>query len=413
MAYLKIKNRAFSTLAADIISTATSLSVAAGEGAKFPASGDFHITIEDEILKCTAITTDTLTVTRAQEGTTAAAHTAGKSVELRITAGVLESRTTWTSGKLLKGAGAGVDPTEIDGDNAFYGLLAAGLATDRPVAGVAGRFYFSTDTLVLERDNGTAWVEMARGETVARLAQLSEKAHSSLTGIGASDHHVKTADNEVAGLLSQGLASARPAAGIAGRLYYSTDTLVLERDTGTAWEEKARGETAIRLAQLSEKAHDSLTGVTADQHHPQAHTLASHSTKAHSELTGIGKSDHHSNVITITFIIDGGGSAITVGQKGHLEVPFACTINQVTMLADVSGSIVVDIWKTTYALFPPADADSITASAPPTISAAQKSQDSILTGWTTAIAAGDILAFNVDSAATVTRVTLSITAEKS
>jgi len=229
----------------------------------------------------------------------------------------------------------------------------------------------------------------------------------------ASAHHTKTADNEVAGLLSQGLASARPAAGIAGRLYYSTDTGVLERDTGTAWEEKARGETAIRLAQLSEKAHASLTGVTADQHHPQAHTLASHSTKAHSELTGIGKSDHHSNVITITFIIDGGGSAITTGEKGHLEIPFACTITQVTMLADVSGSIVVDIWKDTYVNFPPADVDSITASAPPTISAAQKSQDSTLTGWTTAVAAGDILAFNVDSAATITRVTISLKVEKS
>ena len=90
MAYLKIKNRAFSTLAADINSTATSLSVAAGEGAKFPSAGDFHITIEDEILKCTAITTDTLTVTRAQEGTTAAAHSAGKSVELRITAKIIQ-----------------------------------------------------------------------------------------------------------------------------------------------------------------------------------------------------------------------------------------------------------------------------------------------------------------------------------
>jgi len=112
--YLKVKNRATSALAADITDIATSLSVTAGEGAKFPDSGDFHITIEDEILKCTARTTDTLTVVRAQEGTTAAAHTAGKSVELRITAGVLESRTTWTSGKLLKGAGAGVDPTEID-----------------------------------------------------------------------------------------------------------------------------------------------------------------------------------------------------------------------------------------------------------------------------------------------------------
>lgn len=121
---------------------------------------------------------------------------------------------------------------------------------------------------------------------------------------------------------------------------------------------------------------------------------------------------HHSNVADITFIIDGGGSAITTGEKGHLEIPFACTIQQVTMLADQSGSIVVDIWKDTYANFPPTDADSITASAPPTISTAQKAQDATLTGWTTAIAAGDVLAFNVDSAATITRVIISLKVAK-
>ena len=114
MAYLKIKNRSSSALAADITDAATSLTVTTGEGAKFPSSGDFNITIEDEILKCTARSTDTLTVTRAQETTTAAAHAAGISVELRITAGVLESRDTWTEGKLKRGAGDGVDPTEID-----------------------------------------------------------------------------------------------------------------------------------------------------------------------------------------------------------------------------------------------------------------------------------------------------------
>ena len=113
-------------------------------------------------------------------------------------------------------------------------------------------------------------------------------------------------------------------------------------------------------------------------------------------------------IASITFIIDGGGSAITTGEKGHLEIPFACTIDQVTMMADQSGSIVVDIWKDTYANFPPTDADSITASAPPTISTAQKSQDATLTGWTTAIAAGDILAYNVDSCSTITRVTISL-----
>jgi len=115
---------------------------------------------------------------------------------------------------------------------------------------------------------------------------------------------------------------------------------------------------------------------------------------------------------SITFIIDGGGSAITTGLKGFLEIPFACTITQVTMSADASGSIVVDIWKDTYANFPPTDADSITASAPPTISSAQKSQDSTLTGWTKSISAGDILAFNVDSCTTITRVTISLKVER-
>jgi len=124
------------------------------------------------------------------------------------------------------------------------------------------------------------------------------------------------------------------------------------------------------------------------------------------------KTAHHSNLVTLTFIIDGGGSAITTGEKGHLEMPFACTITGVTMCADQSGSIVVDVWKDSYANFPPDNADSITASAPPTISTAQKSQDTTLTDWTTAISAGDILAFNVDSCSTITRVTISIRATK-
>ena len=115
---------------------------------------------------------------------------------------------------------------------------------------------------------------------------------------------------------------------------------------------------------------------------------------------------------SIQFVIDGGGSAITTGTKGYIEVPYGCTIEQVTMLADQSGSIVVDIWKDTYANYPPIDADSITASAVPTISASTKSQDATLTGWTTSVAAGDVLGFNVDSASTVTRVTVALRVKK-
>lgn len=115
----------------------------------------------------------------------------------------------------------------------------------------------------------------------------------------------------------------------------------------------------------------------------------------------------------LVWVIDNGNTVIPAGQWGHLEIPFACTINRATLLAKQVGSIVVDIWKDSYANFPPADGDSITASAPPTITGAQKSQDSVLPGWTTAIAAGDILAFNVDSCATITRLTLSLKVTKS
>jgi len=114
---------------------------------------------------------------------------------------------------------------------------------------------------------------------------------------------------------------------------------------------------------------------------------------------------------TITMIVDGGGSAVTTGLKGYLEIPFACTITAWTLLADVSGSIVVDIWKDTYANYPPVVGDVITASAKPTITTALKNQSTTLTGWTTSITAGDILAFNVNSVTTITKVTISLTVQ--
>lgn len=112
--------------------------------------------------------------------------------------------------------------------------------------------------------------------------------------------------------------------------------------------------------------------------------------------------------------IDGGGSTITTGMKGYLgPMPFAGTITQSTLLADQSGSIVVNIYKCTYSQFDagsthPVVGDKITASAPPTISSATKSQDSTLTGWTTSFSAGDIFAFNVDSVTSIQRAALML-----
>jgi hypothetical protein len=116
---------------------------------------------------------------------------------------------------------------------------------------------------------------------------------------------------------------------------------------------------------------------------------------------------------TINFVVDGGGSAITAGIKGDLEIPSACTITKATALADQNGTLVVSIWKDTYANFPPLVGDNITAGAPITIVAGNaKIQDAVLTGWNKTINSGDILRYNVDSCTSITRVTISLTATR-
>ena len=114
------------------------------------------------------------------------------------------------------------------------------------------------------------------------------------------------------------------------------------------------------------------------------------------------------NEDAITFIIDGNGGAITSGVKGFLEIPWDCTIESVTLLNDQTGSIVVGLWVDSYANYPPTVADSITSATPPTVSSGMKIQDETLTGWTTALTKGQVIGFNVNSATTVERVTVSI-----
>ena len=115
-------------------------------------------------------------------------------------------------------------------------------------------------------------------------------------------------------------------------------------------------------------------------------------------------------LIAITF--DGGGSALVVGTTEDVYIPFAGTVQEAIILADQAGSVVVDVWKTTYAAAPPTVADTICASAKPTLASAEKSRDTTLTGWTTALVAGDVLRFNVDSSSTLTRATVMLKIKK-
>jgi len=111
----------------------------------------------------------------------------------------------------------------------------------------------------------------------------------------------------------------------------------------------------------------------------------------------------------VSLVIDGNGAPFASGVKGYIQVPFAAFITSVTLLGDTTGSVVVDIWKDTFANFPPTVADSICASAKPTITSSDKYTDATLTGWNRDIAVGDILAFNIDSVLNFTKLTISLT----
>ena len=136
---IKFANSAFATLASGINNSATSITLTTGQGARFPSlsAGDyFYATLIDtsnnlEIVKCTARSTDVLTVTRGQESTTARAFSTGDRIELRITAqGLVDASGDLASGTLAipgTSASGAIARLYEDTDNGthYVGLKAA------------------------------------------------------------------------------------------------------------------------------------------------------------------------------------------------------------------------------------------------------------------------------------------------
>lgn len=91
------------------------------------------------------------------------------------------------------------------------------------------------------------------------------------------------------------------------------------------------------------------------------------------------------------------GAPITTGVRAYFRVPFGIRISAWTVLADAVGDLQLDVWRDTYANFPPTIADTITGSEKPTLTAQQKNEDAALSTWSTDVNAGDVLAINVVS----------------
>lgn len=113
---------------------------------------------------------------------------------------------------------------------------------------------------------------------------------------------------------------------------------------------------------------------------------------------------------TITFVFGDGTNVIEVGNAGYLpKCPFSGTIKSWRIIADAAGDLTLDVWKSSSGI--PTNADSITASAKPSLSDEQEGDSSALTGWTTSVSAGDRFGFEVESATTIKRATLVLEVE--
>lgn len=109
MAFDAHKNFATSTVATapSPAASGTSLVVASGEGARFPAvpfnatvwpSGALPTPANAELVRVTAISTDTFTITRAQESTSARTVLVGDQIAATITAKTLTDIETLVTG---------------------------------------------------------------------------------------------------------------------------------------------------------------------------------------------------------------------------------------------------------------------------------------------------------------------------
>ena len=138
---IKFSNLATTTLASGITNSATTITVA--DGSVFPAlgSGDFFFASIDtppnapEIVKVTAISSNTLTVVRGQDGTTATSHNSSETIALRVVAAALEdlrdnSGTSVIAGSNLSFSG---DTLNLDTNLTGLGTISSGAITSSGV----------------------------------------------------------------------------------------------------------------------------------------------------------------------------------------------------------------------------------------------------------------------------------------
>lgn len=121
-----------------------------------------------------------------------------------------------------------------------------------------------------------------------------------------------------------------------------------------------------------------------------------------------GGATTNQNIRTITAVFDGGGSALTGPQTSCSHVNYAGTINQIVMVADVSGTATVQVETVSYASYTGPSSASDISSGGETMTSAVKKKDSTLTGWTTSLSADTVVCVVLTSPATLTKLSVDV-----
>lgn len=149
------------------------------------------------------------------------------------------------------------------------------------------------------------------------------------------------------------------------------------------------------LGGLWAKAMGKLTNALTNRTTLQRATLGAGLTYSGGVISASGSALGLQETIRVPF------TSVAANTKRYVSVPRSLQINGWTILADVSGSLVVDIYSDLFANYPPNNTKSICASAKPTLSSSSKAKDSTLTGWTATIPDDSALIVNVDSVTAV------------
>ena len=177
MAQQKFKNNAVATLSASINSSVTTITVASGQGALFPSlsSGDyFYATLIDssnniEIVKVTGRASDTFTVVRGQESTTARSYIGGDKISLNVTAYALNNFAGQDKDNTFTGANTFSGNITSSGTNAFSGtnnFTGAVTFSNVPTFG-GGALPVANGGTGVDTATGTGSVVLANSPTIA------------------------------------------------------------------------------------------------------------------------------------------------------------------------------------------------------------------------------------------------------